>query len=81
VRRRVISTSSPERHVVGCPYCAAQFDLFAARWCRDVRRSKLCPTCARCLCSHPGYDEPRLWAEAPTGFHRHGFARLFVLYL
>lgn len=73
---------SIRRHLVVCPYCAAQFDLFAAAWCRDPEvPSKICPRCERCLCQHPAYQEPHFWKEAPPGFQRQGFERLFLYYL
>lgn len=69
------------RHHVRCPSCAERFDLFAAEWCGDARRSKRCPHCGRCACADPDYGEPRLWKDAPPVFRKHGFRRLFVRYL
>jgi hypothetical protein len=67
---------------VGCPYCAKAFDLFAAAWCTNPNeRSKVCPHCGRCVCGHPAYQEPLFWKDAPLAFRRHGFLRLFLLYL
>ena len=69
-------------HLVICPYCRKEFDLFAARWCEHVQMpSKNCPHCERCVCAHPAYQEPHFWKEAPLGFQRQGFDRLFLLYL
>ena len=70
-------------HIVSCPYCVNRFDLFAAAWCADdvQEPSKLCPACGRCLCRHPQYGEPHFWKDAPSIFRRHGFRRLFLLYL
>jgi len=72
-----------ELHIVRCPYCAAEFDLFAARWCahQGGDASKVCPHCTRCLCEHPAYEEPHFWKEAPEAFRRRGFQRLFLFYL
>ncbi len=71
-----------EPHPVRCPYCAGSFDLFGAAWCRHQREpSKVCPLCGRCLCEHPSYQEPRFWKDAPLGFRRRGFQRLFLLYI
>jgi len=70
------------RHPVVCPYCATRFDLFAAAWCQDTREpSKVCPHCQRCMCEHPAYQEPHFWKQAPLGFQRQGFERLFLYYL
>lgn len=69
-------------HDVSCPYCRQRFDLFAAAWCRHGGEpSKVCARCGRCLCEHPLYGEGRFWNEAPRGFQRHGFRRLFLLYV
>lgn len=68
-------------HEIVCPRCARPFDLFAARWCTHPERSKLCPHCDCCACEHPAYREPRFWKEAPLGFKRRGFQRLFLYYL
>lgn len=70
-------------HPVSCPYCATVFDLFGASWCEhwETQASKLCPQCTRCLCAHPAYSEPHFWKEAPVGFQREGFRRLFLFYL
>src|SRR5262249_43177644 len=72
-----------ERHMVRCPYCAAEFDLFAATWCphQTAEASKLCPDCSRCLCEHPAYEEPLFWKDAPEAFRQRGFQRLFLFYL
>jgi len=70
------------RHPIVCVYCAATFDLFAASWCMDAaERSKVCPHCQRCMCHHPAYQEPHFWKQAPLGFQRRGFERLFLYYL
>ncbi len=68
-------------HVIVCPLCAQRFDLFAAAWCSDAEPSKLCPHCTHCACAHPAYGEPHFWKEAPPGFKRQGFQRLFLYYL
>ena len=71
------------RHMVSCPYCAVRFDLFVASWCAHLENeaSKMCPACSRCVCDHPAYAEPHFWVPAPVAFERHGFRRLFLLYL
>jgi len=73
----------PEQHLVRCPYCAAEFDVFAATWCahQEIEASKLCPDCQRCLCEHPAYEEPLFWKDAPEAFRQRGFQRLFLFYL
>jgi len=72
----------PRIHLVICPYCTGEFDLFAASWCENTEEpSKICPHCERCVCRHPAYAEPHFWKEAPVGFQRYGFRRLFLLYL
>jgi predicted amidophosphoribosyltransferase len=69
-------------HSIQCPYCAHRFDLFSARWCPHLREpSKICPNCARCLCEHPAYRNPHYWSDAPLGFRRRGFQRLFLFYV
>lgn len=70
-------------HYVRCPYCAARFELFAARWCRhgSPQPSKICPECQRCLCDDPAYRQPHFWAQSPPAFERQGFRRLFLYYL
>lgn len=70
-------------HRVSCQYCGARFDLFAASWCehRTNQASKICPSCARCLCAHPAYAEPHFWKPASTAFQKQGFRRLFLYYL
>jgi hypothetical protein len=72
-------------HLVCCPYCRAEFDLFAAPWCEHqgaaIDASKTCPRCRRCLCGHPAYAEPLFWKEAPAAFRERGFQRLFLFYL
>ena len=70
-------------HRVCCPYCQGTFNLFAARWCAHLEGepSKVCPSCARCLCEHPAYGEHHFWKEAPLAFQRRGFNRLFLFYL
>jgi predicted amidophosphoribosyltransferase len=72
-----------DQHPVCCPYCARQFDLFAAPWCPHLEgdASKVCPSCQRCLCEHPAYAEPHFWKDAPEAFQRRGFRRLFLFYL
>jgi hypothetical protein len=78
---------SPHRasatHYVPCPLCQREFDLFAAVWCAHVgdEPSKVCPSCARCVCEHPAYAEPNFWKDAPTAFRQRGFQRLFLYYL
>ena len=72
------------RHDVSCTYCGETFDLFSASWCSHkggYRPSKRCSSCARCLCEHPSFRNPRLWADAPPVFRHRGFPQLFVLYL
>jgi hypothetical protein len=70
-------------HVLPCPNCRDDFDLFAAPWCGHMKRhpSKLCPNCSDCLCHHPCYHEPGFWKDAPAAFRANGFERLFLLYL
>lgn len=73
-------------HLVRCPYCAGEFDLFAAAWCEHQggggpAASKRCPGCGRCMCAHPAYAEPLFWKEAPAAFQERGFERLFLFYL
>jgi len=70
-------------HLVSCPYCFKDFDLFSASWCAHQlgEPSKVCPQCASCVCEHPAYAEPHFWKEAPPVFRRHGFERLFLFYL
>ena len=70
-------------HVVCCPYCGRRFDVLAAAWCghQEGELSKICPSCWRCVCEHPAYAEPHFWKEAPAGFQRRGFRRLFLFYL
>ena len=69
-------------HTVICPWCTQQFDLFAAPWCKHIKEpSKRCPHCERCMCEHSAYREPHFWKRAPLAFQRHGFERLFLLYL
>ncbi len=74
---------SGKRHLVRCPYCLKRFELFTAAWCghRSAEPSKLCPHCQRCLCRHPAYVEPRFWKDAPLGFRKRGFRRLFLYYV
>lgn len=69
--------------LVVCPYCEETFDLFAASWCVHAEESpsKICPHCERCLCRHPAYRNPQFWKDAPLGFRRNGFRRLFLLYV
>lgn len=70
-------------HPVRCHYCRKSFDLFSAPWCSHAvpQQSKRCPHCARCLCEHPSYVEPRFWNDAPAVFRDRGFTRLFLFYL
>ena len=70
-------------HFVPCPYCGGHFDQFAAAWCEHpvAEASKICPSCAHCLCQHPAYTEPHFWKDAPLAFQRQGFQRLFLFYL
>jgi hypothetical protein len=72
-----------ETHVVHCPHCQTEFELFAAMWCEHVERepSKRCPACRRCLCDHPAYIEPHFWKDAPMAFRAEGFRQLFLLYV
>lgn len=74
--------SPPDRHLVRCIYCRAEFDLFGATWCshRNHHPSKICPRCLMCLCQHPLYQDPRQWLDAPPAFQRQGFRQLFILY-
>ena len=83
VQRRRCRAPGAETHVVHCPYCQTEFELFAAVWCEhlDGEPSKLCPACRRCVCEHPAYAEPHFWKEAPTAFRAEGFRRLFLFYL
>jgi predicted amidophosphoribosyltransferase len=75
-------TQTTPLHLVQCPYCAKTFDLFAAAWCgHTTEPSKLCCHCGQCLCQHPTYRERHYWKEAPLGFRRQGFRRLFLLYI
>ncbi len=69
------------RHVILCPVCTQRFDLFTATWCTHPEPSKVCPHCDHCVCEHPAYQEPLFWKEAPLGFKREGFQRLFLYYL
>jgi hypothetical protein len=71
------------RHLIRCTYCDHPFDLFAATWCTHggAEASKICPACTRCLCAHPAYGDPHCWTEAPAGFQKRGFRRLFLFYL
>ena len=72
----------PPLHPVVRTYCANAFDLFAASWCLDAEEpSKVCPHCHRCMCQHPAYRESHFWQQAPLGFQRQGFQRLFLYYL
>jgi hypothetical protein len=77
-----VHRSPPDRHLVRCIYCRAEFDLFGATWCghRNHHPSKICPLCLMCLCQHPLYKDPRQWLEAPPAFLRHGFRQVFILY-
>jgi hypothetical protein len=77
------SSAPRDAHHVRCPSCAALFDLFAARWCdhADLRPSKVCPCCGRCVCADVDYRDPRCWREAPPAFQRYGIRDLFVRYL
>lgn len=68
-------------HIVRCPSCSEPFDLFDSVWCGHANPSKRCPHCGDCVCGDPGYEEPRLWKEAPPAFRKRGFQRLFVRYL
>ncbi|MGD9762751.1 MAG: hypothetical protein AB7V27_03440 [Candidatus Binatia bacterium] len=79
---RRAATSTPS-HLIPCPLCQTEFDLFAAVWCPhiELEPSKICPSCAQCLCDHPAYREPNFWKEAPLVFRQHGFQRLFLYYL
>ena len=78
-----VNSAQVVTHPVCCPYCATEFDLFAAAWCEhwETDASKICPHCTRCLCAHPAYSEPHFWKEAPHGFQQQGFRRLFLFYL
>jgi hypothetical protein len=77
------ATLPKEMHLVDCRYCGGQFDLFTASWCehRSPEASKICPHCTWCLCGHPAYAESNFWKEAPVGFQKQGFRRLFLFYL
>ena len=72
-------------HMVRCCYCGNEFDLIDATWCgcgaRVDRPSKACPNCLRCLCLHPDYDCELFWGAAPRYLSRHGFEKLFYLYI
>jgi hypothetical protein len=77
-------SSGSQDHRIGCIYCHGPFDLFGADWCthrHSPHLSKVCPHCRRCLCDHPMYREKDLWKEAPAAFQRHGFRKMFVLYM
>jgi len=83
-RGRMDKRPPTSHHAVVCAYCANPFDLFAASWCLDAKEpepSKVCPHCERCMCDHPAYGEPHFWKQAPLGFQRQGFQRLFLYYL
>jgi predicted amidophosphoribosyltransferase len=81
-RGRMGRFTATSHHPVVCAYCANAFDLFAASWCLDAEEpSKVCPHCQRCMCQHPAYGEPHFWGQAPLGFQRQGFQRLFLYYL
>lgn len=74
------------QHVVRCAYCRGSFDLLMAEWCEHVgvqksQASKVCPWCQTCVCHHPLYDNPDSWAVAPPAFQKHGFRKLFLLYI
>jgi hypothetical protein len=74
------------QHVVRCAYCGGSFDLLSAGWCEHqgghaAHASKVCPWCQMCACLHPLYDDPNSWAEAPLAFQKHGFRKLFLLYI
>ena len=74
----------PDSHIVRCAYCTTPFDLFTAVWCTHAdgpQPSKVCPSCTLCLCDHNCYGDDRFWKQAPPGFQRHGFRRLFLLYI
>lgn len=75
----------PTTYSVECNNCGKEFDLLAAKWCgcgaRVDRPSKVCPYCMQCICLHPDYDNEALWNNAPRYMRRHGFDRLFYLYL
>ena len=72
-------------HFVQCSHCGKEFDLILARWCAcrlpDSHPSKICPQCGQCICLYPGYLNDSLWGEAPRFLKRHGFTKLFYLYL
>lgn len=72
-------------HFVHCYHCGKEFNLIAAEWCGcdlpDSHPSKVCPHCERCICLYPGYFNDSLWSEAPLFLKRHGFTKLFYLYL
>lgn len=70
-------------HVVPCPLCGERFDLLASPWCGCDRGhpSKICPSCERCLCSHPDYEREALWREPPAALRVRGFDKLFIYYL
>jgi len=74
------------QHIVRCDYCGGSFDLLMAEWCehgdgRVWQSSKLCPWCRMCVCSHPLYHDPSSWAVAPPVLRKHGFRKLFLLYI
>jgi hypothetical protein len=80
-------TTSPDRprrtHLTHCPRCLVSFDLLAASWCdcRQGHPSKICPSCRQCLCSHPDYQRPSSWLDAPAALRLAGFEKLFIYYL
>lgn len=81
--QQLASTRAALRHVVPCPLCGDSFDLVSAPWCGCDRGhpSKICPSCERCLCSHPDYGREALWREPPAALRLRGFDKLFIYYL
>ena len=77
------STLHRSVHMVQCPHCREEFDLFGAVWCGESNGepSKICPECNRCACELPAYAEPHFWKDAPMAFQKQGFRRLFLYYL
>ncbi len=72
-------------HPVKCWHCSKNFDLLKADWCAcgisSQRPSKVCPHCLQCICLHPDYENDDLWGDVPNFLKKHGFGRLFYLYL
>src|SRR5262245_5637327 len=83
IKPHAAQTRATHTCIVVCAYCLAEFDLFEASWCTHTTfySSKVCPYCKACLCKHPLYREPSFWKDAPIGFQKEGFRKLFLFYL